>query len=378
MSIIIGADIVPTKSNLEPFLCGDAEKLVGEELLSILRKADYRIFNLEVPLTDRSTPIDKGGHNMIAPTGTAKGLAALGIDLLTLCNNHILDQDEQGLFSTCRALEERGISHVGVGANLEEAAKPFLFEIRGKKIGVYACAEHEFSIATENCAGANPFDPLYSLDHVAQLRERCDYLIVLYHGGKELYRYPSPQLQRVCRRLIDKGADLVLCQHSHCVGCEERYGEGVIVYGQGNCLFDKDNIEYWQTGLLVCVDEDFGVSYVPIVKNGNGVALAQGERAAEILAGFRGRSEEIRQPGFVRDHYRQFAKKATGYYFLEMTGLRLSMFAFRVLNKLSGQRLMQNFAWSRTYRGRHFCQMRNYIECEAHRELILTAMNDKI
>lgn len=378
MSILIGADIVPTKSNYDSFKSGDAEKLVGKELLSILREADYRIFNLEVPLTDRKTPIDKGGHNMIAPTETANGLSALGIDLMTLSNNHILDQDEQGLASTCHALTERGVSYVGVGADLEGAAKPFVFEAKGKKFGVYACAEHEFSIATESCAGANPFDPLYSLDHVAALKEQCDYVIVLYHGGKELYRYPSPQLQRVCRRLVDKGADLVVCQHSHCIGCEERYGAGTIVYGQGNFLFDKDEIEPWQTGLLLRVEDDLSVSYLPLEKRGGGVALATGENAAQILDSFRSRSEEIQKAGFVRERYKQFAKKATGYYFLEMTGLRLAMFGFRAMNKLSGQKLMQNFSWAKSYHGRHYSQMRNYIECETHRELILTAMNDKL
>lgn len=378
MSILIGADIVPTKSNFDSFKSGDAEKLVGKELLSILREADYRIFNLEVPLTDRKTPIDKGGHNMIAPTETANGLSALGIDLMTLSNNHILDQDEQGLASTCHALTERGVSYVGVGADLEGAAKPFVFEAKGKKFGVYACAEHEFSIATESCAGANPFDPLYSLDHVAALKEQCDYVIVLYHGGKELYRYPSPQLQRVCRRLVDKGADLVVCQHSHCIGCEEKYKGATILYGQGNFLFDKDNNEYWKTGLLVSINDVFEVSYIPFIKSGSGVRLANDDERSTILSSFQYRGEEITKEGFVERSYVSFAKKATGYYFLEFKGFGLLMFTFRVFNKLSGQKLMRNFAWRHTFRGRHFCAMRNYIECEAHRELILSAMKGKI
>ena len=64
------------------------------------------------------------------------------------------------------------------------------------KIGIYACAENEFTIATDTTAGANPFDPFESLDHIQNLKRSCDYVIVLYHGGKEHYRYPSPYLQK--------------------------------------------------------------------------------------------------------------------------------------------------------------------------------------
>ena len=33
------------------------------------------------------------------------------------------------------------------------------------------------------------------------------------------------------------GADVVLCQHSHCIGCYEQYEGAHILYGQGNFHF---------------------------------------------------------------------------------------------------------------------------------------------
>ena len=210
MKILIGADLVPTHTNIDLFAAGDVRSLVGQELFQIIDEADYRIFNLEVPLTDQEKPILKCGPNLIAPTKCISGYQALGVDLLTLANNHILDQDQQGLDSTCAVLDAAGIAYTGVGKTPEEAAKPYIFECDGKQIGVYACAEHEFSIVTEHSAGANPIDLLESPDHVAALKAKCDYVIVLYHGGKEHYRYPSPNLQKVCRKLVEKGADLVI------------------------------------------------------------------------------------------------------------------------------------------------------------------------
>ena len=100
MQLIIGGDLVPTQSNIDLFSNGDVNALFGEELLSLWNAADLRILNLEVPITDKEDPIAKCGPNLIAPTSTMKGIKALNPTLITLANNHILDQGSQGLKST--------------------------------------------------------------------------------------------------------------------------------------------------------------------------------------------------------------------------------------------------------------------------------------
>ena len=57
--IIVGADIVPTPSNQAIFESGNMDIVVDEKIQNILSNVDYRIFNLEVPLTDSETPIKK-------------------------------------------------------------------------------------------------------------------------------------------------------------------------------------------------------------------------------------------------------------------------------------------------------------------------------
>ena len=375
MYFLIGADIVPTASNAEYFKNGDAETLCGSALLELLNNAEYRIFNLEVPLTDKEHPITKFGPGLIAPSAASAGYKALGIDLLTLANNHILDQDADGLNDTISALQANDIAYLGAGNTQKEAAKPYFFRFGEKRIAVYACAEHEFSIVTEQRAGANPFDPLYTPDAVAELRKNSDFVIVLYHGGKEHYRYPSPSLQKTCRRLIEKGAGLVICQHSHCIGCAETYLGGTIVYGQGNFLFDMSNLECWQNGLLVQVDQDFNVNYVPVMKQENTVRLAQGEDAEAILHNFHTRSEEIKKPGFIESSYRTFAEDFLDKY-LRMLHGKNSIFT-RLLNKLSGNRYATN-RLHKVFTKHHLLGIRNYIECEAHSELLLTGLKAKI
>ena len=369
MRIFIGADFVPTLSNYELFSRADTKELVGVELVGLLKNADYRIFNLEVPLTDKKSPIDKCGPNLIAPTNTINAYKSIGADLLTVANNHIWDQGEQGFFSTIDVLNKSGIAHVGGGKNLSEAQKPYIIEVEKRKIGVYACAEHEFSVATNYKSGANPFDPLESLDHIQELKQQCDFVIVLYHGGKEHYRYPSPNLQKVCRKIIDKGANLVVCQHTHCVGCEEKYKDGTIVYGQGNFLFDMQENEFWNTSLLVEIKDNLEIDYVPLVKQSNGVRLAEENKKAEILDGFYKRSEQIKQDGFIETQYIEFAKKMKEGYLLNVSSIKYG-FIFKVLNKLTKRRFLSWYI-KRKYKKSKLLTIRNYIECEAHRELFL-------
>ncbi len=374
MKILIGADLVPTDTNEALFAAGDAAQLVGKKLQTLLSEADYRIFNLEVPLTDMATPIEKAGPALIAPTATIEGYKALGVDCLTVSNNHIMDQGAEGLASTLDTLNKANIAYVGGGSNLAEAAKPYIAEVCGKRIGIYACAENEFSIAGENAPGANPFDALETPDHIVSLKTQCDFLIVLYHGGKEHYRYPSPLLQKTCRKLVEKGADLVLCQHSHCIGCEEKYLQGTIVYGQGNFLFDHSTREHWQTGLLVQLDDSFEVSYIPLRKQEQLVRAAEGDDAEAILAEFRKRGEEITDPQVLKANYVAFSR-TLGQDYLTMLGGKESKL-FRLVNKLLGGRLRKHRNQKR-YIKRNSLNIENYLRCEAHRELLQAFLHDR-
>ena len=377
MNILIGADLVPTKSNMKYFENGDVEKLVDNNLLKVLKEAEYKIFNLEVPLVDKETPINKCGPNLIASTKSGLGIKTLGIDFLTLANNHILDQGEEGLISTLKVLKELNISFAGVGKNINEAAKPFIFEIENKKIGIYCCAEHEFSIASQNNVGANPFDPLESLDHIQKLKKEVDYVIVLYHGGKEHYRYPSPNLQKVCRKIVEKGGDLVICQHTHCIGCEEKWRGGTIVYGQGNFLFDDDESEFWQTSLLINIKDNFEIEYTPILKDGFSIKLADEKSKNKILYEFYKRSKEIEQEGFIERKYAKIAESEYIKYLSMIQGRRYNSLLFRIINKITNYKLKE-YILKYFYPKKNIATLYNVIICEVHRENLLYKLEKMI
>ena len=375
LRLYIGADFVPTDINRVLFETGNIEALVGKELLGLFKQSDLNVFNLEVPLTDASTPIDKFGNNLKSPTKTIYGYKALEPIFLTLANNHSLDHGVEGLTTALELLNEHDIKNAGAGANVKEAKKPFIFEKDGIRIGFYLCAEHEFTVASCHTMGANPFDVLESFDDVEALKKTCDYVIVLYHGGKEFYRYPSPMLQRYCRKFVDKGADLVVCQHSHCIGSREDYGKGTIIYGQGNFIFNSEfyiqHKEFVKDSLLINVEatkDSFIVSEVPIRSTELGTRLATESEADETLTAYKQRSEHIRDAHFVVQAYKDFADTHVKRYLREFIG---RSFIIRAINALFGRKLMQLLLGKTSY-----LAIQNYLECEAHHELFLRGIKN--
>lgn len=367
-NILIGGDVCPTASNVAAFQSGKIDRIFSDDLLKVINDSEGLIINLETPLVDIESPIVKSGPNLISPVGCVNALNNLPLTLVGLANNHILDQGEKGLHSTLDTLKAAEINCIGAGRNLSEAMQSASLILNGRRIGVYACAEHEFTIADEDAAGANPFDPLTSLFEIQRLSKENDRVIVLFHGMKEYYRYPSPETQRRCRAMVEAGASLVICQHSHCIGCFEKYNDSIIVYGQGDFCFPMgDENEYRKTGLLVSYDYyDNAVSYLPLLNEGNVVRLADDAEASEIMNGFYSRSHEIHSPGFIESNWMSFCAALEGEYTesllrsMKPRGLsKIMRFVWRIGGQQSGFRS-----------GQPVTPLQNILQCEAHREVL--------
>ena len=138
--------------------------------------------------------------------------------------------------------------------------------------------------------GSRPFDEIDTLEDIREAKKNADRVIVLYHGGKEMCRSPSPRLMKFFRAMIRTGADVVLGQHSHCIGCYENYEGGHILYGQGNFHFVKPKDAFgWDTSFAVYYDtEKHELEFVPIQMKEQGIISAWPQRTGPWC---RGRSE---------------------------------------------------------------------------------------
>ena len=264
--------------------------------LPVIGGADFAVANLECALTDRETRIRKCGPNLKGKPEYAGVIAAAGFTHLGLSNNHVLDFGVQAMRDTVAAVRAAGMTPFGYGENDQDSRKPQIIEKDGRKLAILAVCEHEYSYALPDQFGANPFDPFDTMEDIAEAKKEADWVVVMYHGGKEQCEYPSPRLRKACRAMARAGADLILCQHSHCIGCHETYRGAQIVYGQGNFNFvAHGDHPHWRSGLMLEVDfgEGVDVRYLPVVTGDAGVTLAEGKRKEEILAAFEARSETL-------------------------------------------------------------------------------------
>ena len=323
MKILIGADVVPKKTEVnELFAKGDVQTLFGK-VADFLKTADRVIVNLECALTETDGEIKKNGPCLKADPKCADTLKRLGVTDVALSNNHVFDFGVQGLQDTMQNLQRVGLPYMGVGENDTLSRKPYIVEQDGKKIGFINVCEHEYSYALPDRMGANPFDPFLTMRDIRTLKKEVDYVVVLYHGGKEHCRYPSPRLRALCQEMVCCGADVVITQHSHCIGCYEEYEGGHILYGQGNFHFCWDGrTDLWNTALLIGLEIDDGVkiSFYPIVAKSVGIDLADEEKSKEILSEFYARNEEL-QNGKWKDGWHAFCESVAPTYKSILRGL---------------------------------------------------------
>ena len=296
MKTLLLGDICPSKITSPLFAAGEIQTLFTDTA-QLFEGNDINFVNLECAITESDEPIKKFGPPLAAPLRTAEILKELGVTHVGLSNNHFFDYGKRGVRDSLRALDAVGIDYTGFGADYEDARKNLVVEKDGERICLIAVCEHEYSYALEDRMGSRPFDAFDTVEDIRRAKENCDRVIVLYHGGKEHCQYPSPRLRQVCRAMAHNGADVVLCQHTHCIGAYEEYEGCHILYGQGNFHFviaAPAHPETWNNLLAVKYDTVTGkIEFIPIVNTKNGITLAKGEEKKAILAAFAERNEML-------------------------------------------------------------------------------------
>ena len=314
MRLLLLGDVVATEYSAPLWRSKDINGLFGDTL-SLFEGNDLAFVNLECAITDHTDGIPKFGPCLSSPKEMAEVLKEVGVTLVGLSNNHIFDFGPKGVADTLSALENNGLDYTGFGNNYEDSRKNYVFEKGGESVCLITVCEHEYSYALEDRMGSRPWDEFDTVEDVRAAKAVCDRVIVLYHGGKELCRYPSPRLTRLCRALVRAGADVVIGQHSHCIGSYEKYEGGHILYGQGNFHFVKPHdFDGWGSGMAVHYDTESGdISFTPYVNNDRGVELAKGDEREALMTAFYDRQRQMAN-GEWRDGWHKFCLDRQEFY----------------------------------------------------------------
>ena len=269
-----------------------------------LADADLTMVNLESAITGRGNPeakeLEDPSQRFHFRTSSAAldVLAAAGVDVVTMANNHGADYGPVGLRDTLAAIRRSPVAVVGVGRDRKSALTPYRVSVRGTDLAFFG-ADASFREGRSSVWAAGPTNPGLAAAHSARPRDllaavrvasrRDDVVVVYLHWGAELQSCPTEQQRTTARALADAGADIVVGSHAHVQLGSGWIGDTYVDYGLGNFLWYHDDEPY--TGVLkvrVVDGEVVGDSWSParIGPDGRPTPLA-GEQAEAAVARWR-------------------------------------------------------------------------------------------
>jgi poly-gamma-glutamate capsule biosynthesis protein CapA/YwtB (metallophosphatase superfamily) len=271
------------------------ESLVAPEVVEAAREADLVVLNLECCISERGRPWPDPAKRFFfrAPPAATALLAHLGVDCVTLANNHALDFGAEALVDTFEHLRAAGIEWVGAGAGREEACAPVVLERHGFRLAVAAVADHPRDYAaSDERPGIAYADlrhgppPAWLVD--ATSSPAADAVLVLPHWGPNMTREPVAHVRETAATLVDAGATLVAGHSAHVF-----HGvAGRVLYDLGDFLDDYavDHRLRNDLGLLFLVTLDGEgprrLEALPLKLDYCHTKLATGEDAAWIRQRF--------------------------------------------------------------------------------------------
>lgn len=364
MRILIAGDYVPRNRLASPVEGGDYE-VIFAEVKNIVDEADYSIVNFESPIVeDGDTPISKCGPNLHCKAKAVDAIKYAGFNCATLANNHIRDFGDSAVSRTMECLMAQGLDYVGVGKNVEEAAKVLYKEIDGKTLAVINCCENEFSIATKEHYGANPLNPVKQYYAIKEAKDNADYVVVIVHGGHEHHQLPSPRMQDTYRFFVDAGADIVVNHHQHCYSGYEIYNGKPIVYGTGNFCMDKDPVrigQIWNYGYIVMWDTTSpeSIQLIPYDQCG--------EKPTVHLLDKNSFDEKLSELNAIIANREELEKETERYYELTEKNIHnvLEPIQNRIIAGLQRRHLLPSLMTRKW-----LLKVQDYVLCESHRDKV--------
>lgn len=372
ISVTIGGDFCV----LPPHASGN---LISEEAEKFFRESDLNIVNLECPVFDNenNSKIVKTGPHLSTTTDVFKHLKKLNVKAVTLANNHILDYGDEGLKSTIEYLRNENIAITGAGMNLEEASEPAVIELNGQRIAIINFCENEWSIATENSAGANPLNIIDNLNQIKAARKAADFVLVVIHGGHEIYNLPSLRMVKQYRFFAENGADAVIGHHPHCISGYEIHNNVPVIYSLGNMLFTKNSVHQgWNTGLLarLTFEKDKPVQFelhpAEQTRDNFQYELLEGSQKKEILDQVERYSAIIKDEKELLRHWNVFVESKKN---------SVNMFSPLAVLPWKFPKIFDLLGFNRfLLKNDNLARILNQIRCEAHRDLTINLLENKL
>lgn len=366
ISLFVAGDVVPMGPTIELFKLKQTQTLFGNIMPQI--NCDLNIVNFEAPIASGNvTPIQKSGPAIRTTSETLEVLKEAGFNTITLANNHFRDFGQYGVEQTINCATKLNIGVVGGGKDKVFARKILYFTKEDKTLAVINACEHEFSIASEDYGGSNPLDLIQMQEDIVEAKKNADFIVLILHGGIELYQLPTPRMKRWYHHFIDLGADAIINHHQHCFSGYEIYKEKPIFYGLGNLnfhrFFPQTNVRLWNYGYAVRLIFGNQITFelIPYIQNDEDltIKLRDKEKFEEEINQL---NEQIQDDYMLNNAFCQYVLS-----YEKSIKMELQPFKSRILLKL----LRCGF-FGKLYNGTKLYSVKNKLSCESHYEKILT------
>lgn len=228
-------------SKAQPTLDREGYAHALADLAPLLADADLVIANHEGPISADAPPAAKeyGARRPAWRRADPASLLALldvGVRLVGLGNNHMLDHGAQGLADSLVALDAAGIAHCGAGPDAATAARPVTSDVRGERISVVSglALRPNYAAADHYAAAGRPGPALLDPALLDPAQVGGDGLrIVLAHWGPG-YGPVDDDQRATAAALRAAGAHLVVGTHPHSAQPVQLGGGAPVLYSLGN------------------------------------------------------------------------------------------------------------------------------------------------
>lgn len=270
---------------------GDISEGFDENTLLTMRNADVFMVNNEFTYTNRGTPTPEKEYTFRCDPKHVHYLFDMGVDVVSLANNHTYDFGEVSILDTLDTLEGAGMPYVGAGYNINEAVKPTYFIINDVRIAIVSATQIE-RVSYPDTKGATEDKPgtfrCWYNDRVVEVVEEAkacsDFVIAYIHWGTELEEAPDWAQLELAPKLANAGADLIVGDHPHVLQRLDYIGDTPLIYSMGNYWFNSKTLD---SGLLEVVLDNNGsmesLRFIPAIQSGCRTKIVTGGEGARIL-----------------------------------------------------------------------------------------------
>ena len=297
----------------------DIHKSMDEGVLSTMQSVDIMMANNEFPYSDRGTPTPNKTYTFRADPKDVHIMKDMGVDIVSLANNHAYDYGPDALIDTVDTLNDAKLPFVGAGKNFEEAAHPVYFHANGHVISYVSATQIErygnpdTKEATADSPGVlRSLDPAKAAAAIKEAKSNSDFTVMYVHWGSESTDLVEKSQRDLARAYVDAGVDLIIGDHSHCLQGIDYVDDVPVFYSLGNFWFNSKTLD--TCIVRVTLDENCKLSdveFIPCIQRGSGVVSCTDSEKSRIIEYMRGISNyaEIDDDGHVtksdKDHNTQ-------------------------------------------------------------------------